>query len=126
MPDVTLDLGALDLKVMFRRAAVVTDSLNEAVQDGWQVLAEVMASRVSVRDGERNDGRQVQREVSDRFRTHWGAALAALDLTEQLVVVEDGIETAYDLVGRKMLGRRQGFEWSANARPQMAAAGEGA
>lgn len=112
-------IGDLDLKVTFRRPALSENELGELVADGWEVIARVMAQRTPVRDTERNDGRQVQREISDRFVTHWSSKLAALDLTEQLVVVQDGITTVFDLVGRKPLGRREWLEWSANARPQM-------
>ncbi len=110
-----MDLGSLDKIVTFRRKAFKVNARNERIPDGFETLATVCARREPVRDGERNAGAQVQREVSDRFTTHWSGVLDALDLTEQLLC--EGV--VYDLVGRKPLGRRQGFEWSANALPPL-------
>lgn len=113
-----LDLGALDRSVTFRVAVTGRDALNETVASGFETIATVRATRTPVRDGERNAGMQVEREVSDRFVTHWSAALAALNLTQQLVC--EGV--TYNLVGRRELGRREGLEWSAVARPDLEAA----
>lgn len=108
-----IDLGRLDRRVSFERRSNEEDGLGEARPGGRAVVATVMAARAPVRDAERVAGAGVGREVTDRFTTHWSAGLAALDLTEQLVC-EDVV---YDLVGRKELGRREGLEWSAVARP---------
>lgn len=108
-----MDLGALDRKVAFQRQAFTTNARNEKVPSGWATIAEVMAGKAPVSDGEQNDGAQVKRLVTDRFKTHWSQTLEDLDLTETLLC--RGVR--YDLIGRKELGRREGFEWSATARP---------
>ena len=112
-----MDLGALDQTVRFERPLYARNGRNEKVAAGFELVCTVRARRTAVSDGERVAGAQVAREVSDRFVTHYSAALAALDLSAQLVC--EGM--TYSLVGRKELGRRAGFEWSAKARPQVGA-----
>lgn len=109
-----MNLGSLDRTVTFERATFTRNGRNEKIAAGWEPILTVRASRTPVSDGERNTGAQVERLVTDRFVTHWSAALAALDLTQQLTC--EGV--AYDLVGRKELGRRAGLEWSAKAKPR--------
>lgn len=111
-----MNLGSLDRTVTFQRATFTTNGRNEKIPAGWEPVATVRARRDPVSDGERNNGAQVERLVTDRFTTHYSRDLAALDLTQQLVC--DGV--AYDLVGRKELGRREGLEWSAKAKPGVA------
>lgn len=111
-----MDLGRLDRTVTFRRLVTAPDGLGEEVAIDVADIATVMAARSPVRDTERVAALGVGREVTDRFTTHWSSVLAGLDLTEQLVC--EGV--VYDLVGRKELGRREGLEWSATARPDLA------
>lgn len=111
-----MDLGALDRTVSFERELFTKNGRNERIAAGWAPIVTVRARRDPVSDGERNNGAQVERLVTDRFTTHYSRDLAALDLTQQLVC--DGV--AYDLVGRKELGRREGLEWSAKAKPGVA------
>lgn len=112
-----MDLGRLDRSVAFQRAAVARNALHEKVPGGWSTVATVMARRDPVRDAERVAGAGVQREVSDRFTTHWCATLAATRAGEQLLC--DGV--AYRIVGKKELGYREGLEFSAIATPDRAA-----
>lgn len=117
-----VDLGPLDRRVAFQRAVAVTDTLNEPVPASWSTLATVMATRTPTSDGERVAGAQVQRVVTDRFVTHWGAQLAAVTGADQLLIVQDGREVVFDIVGVKELGFREGLEFSAMARPDLEAA----
>lgn len=113
-----MNLGALDRTVSFQAAVSQVDDLNEETAAGWATVHTVRASRDPVRDAERVAGAQVQREVTDRFTTHWSGALAALALAEHQLLCEG---VAYTIVGRKELGRRKGLEWSCAARPDLAA-----
>lgn len=109
-----IDLGPLDRRAEFLRARTVRNARNEPVPDGWDPIARVMASRYSTSDGERNAGAQVQRVVTDRLVTHYGAALAGVTGADQVEV--DGV--TFDIVGKKELGRREGLEFSVKARPE--------
>lgn len=108
----TVALGQLDLKVRFQRRLETRNARNEVLPAGWSTLAEVMAHRQPVSDGERNAGAQVQRVVTDRFTTHWSSVLAALRGDDQAVA--DGV--TYEIVGVKEIGRRQRLEISVRAR----------
>lgn len=111
-----MDLGRLDRRVSFQRAAVTRDALNAPVAGGWTDLATVMARRDPVRDAERVAGAGVNREVTDRFTTHWAAALAGVKGGDQLV---DSTGATYRILGLKELGYREGLEFSAQARPDV-------
>lgn len=108
--------GTLDRRVIFQRAVTSRNALNETVAGGWDEVASVMAHRAPVRDAERVAGAGVNREVTDRFTTHWVQRLSILTAADQLVC--DGV--AYRIVGIKELGRREGLEFSALARPDLA------
>lgn len=110
------ELGELDRTATFSRPRYAVNGRNERTVAGYDPVATVRAKRRPVSDAERNAGAEVRREVTDRFVTHWSAQLAALELTGILRC--EGL--TYDLVGRKELGRRQGLEWSAQARPEVA------
>lgn len=107
-----LGLGHLDRKVRFQRRLDTRNARNEVLPAGWSTLAEVMAHRQPVSDGEQNAGAQVQRVVTDRFTTHWSAVLAGLRGDDQAVC--EGL--TYDIVGVKEIGRRERLEISARAR----------
>ena len=111
--------GDLDRTLVFKAPGDGgSDALNEPVKGALATIATVRARRTAVSDAERVKAIGVQRDVSDRFVTHWSSTLADLDLT-QLAVCEG---VTYDLVGRKELGRREGLEWSMAARPDLQAA----
>lgn len=111
-----MDLGRLDRRVTFQRAVTSRNALNEKVAGGWDEVATVLALREPVRDAERVAGAGVGREVTDRFTTHWSQPLSVLQAGDQLVC--DAV--AYRIVGIKELGRREGLEFSALARPDLA------
>lgn len=113
----TVSLGQLDRLVRFQRRLEKRNARNEVLPAGWSTLAEVMAHRQPVSDGERNAGAQVQRVVTDRLTTHWSSVLAGLRGDDQAVC--DGI--TYDIVGVKEIGRRQRLEISVQARMDVAA-----
>ena len=111
-------LGSLNRRVTFQRAADLRDALNAPTTEGWTTLATVMARRDPVRDAERVAGAGVNREVTDRFTTHWSQALEGVRAGDQLL---DSTGAAYRIVGRKELGYREGLEFSAAARPDLEA-----
>lgn len=110
-----LAAGSLDRHVRFQRAVTARNGLNEPV-GGWAEVASVMAHREPVRDAERVAGAGVNREVTDRFTTHWSPRLSVLTSADQLEC--EGV--TYRIVGVKELGRREGLEFSALARPDLA------
>jgi hypothetical protein len=109
-----MEIGDLDRSLEFQTPVFTTNDRNEQVHSGWERLVVVAGQKTAISDGERARAAQVQRIVSDRFVTHWSAQLAALDLTQQLVV--DGA-AAYSLEDRKELGFREWLEWTVAARP---------
>lgn len=112
-----LDLGRLDRRVTFQAPAETgRDDRNEPIVE-WFDVCTVLARRDHVRDVERNQGAGVNREVSHRFVTHWTSMLEGLTGVEQMV--DAGV--IYAIVDRKVLGRGEGIEWSAIARPDLTA-----
>lgn len=110
-----MNAGDLDLVLAFQRAVTSENDLGEETAAGWTPIATVLAHRAPVSDGERNTGAQVARVVTDRFTTHWSETLMGVTGADQAVC--EGV--AYDVVGKKPIGRRQWIEWSLAAQPDV-------
>jgi head-tail adaptor len=109
--------GSKDTLVAFQRATVVRDPINEEVEGPWDDVARVLAQIDPIKDGERVQAAQAQREVTDRMVTHWSAALWGLKAGDQAVAVNEAL--TYRIVGKKALGRRSEIEFTVCARPDL-------
>lgn len=110
----------LDLLVEFQEPTFAVNGRNEQIPLGWDRIVRVAGRREPISDSQRAAAAQVERIVTDRFVTHHSAQLAAMDLTQQLLV--DGV--AYAIVDRKSVrapgeGRRpmRWLEWTCAAKP---------
>lgn len=103
--------GDLDRRVQFRRATLVDDGFTRAEQ--WADHgAPVWASRRDVSDRERMAAMEVAAMITTRFQVRFSTFTAGITPKDRLTC--EGVE--YDITGIKEIGRRQGFEITANAR----------
>jgi SPP1 family predicted phage head-tail adaptor len=105
-----MQAGKLDRRVTFRRATVTQNALNEDVS-AWADLATVSASKEDISDAERMRAAQTGASVTTRFQVRYSSVTASLTPRDQLVC--EG--RLYDIAAKKELGRRDGFEITANA-----------
>ena len=106
-----MEAGKLDRRIRLERIVATRDELNSPVEQ-WLELATVWASKLDVRDSERFASAGVGAEIGTRFQIRHSKAVADLNPKDRLVF--DG--RAYDIVGVKEIGRREGLEISALAR----------
>lgn len=109
-----LAAGRLDRRVRLMQARTVKNALNEDVVS-WVTLATVYGSKTDVSDGERVRAAEVAAVITTRFVVRY--SMTTRQLTPRDRVVLDGL--VYDIVGIKEVGRREGLEITANARPDV-------
>lgn len=101
----------LDRRVQFRRAGLVDDGYTSV--EAWANHgAPVSASKKDVSDRERMAAMEVSATITTRFQVRYSAFTAGITPKDRLVC--EGRE--YDITGIKEVGRRVGFEMTANAR----------
>lgn len=107
--------GDLDrlITLQHRGEQTGTDAFNAPLY-GAPVSLTVYAAFMPVSDRERMASAEVQAEITARFRTHWTPSLATLSPTWWLTF--EG--RAYDILGVKEIGRREGLEITACARAE--------
>lgn len=103
--------GKLDRRIVIQRATLVRNAFGEQIET-WGTLKEVWAGVRPVSDGERMRAREVAAEITTRFVVRYSAQLS--DLSPKDRVLYQG--RVFDIIGLKELGRREGWEISANAR----------
>lgn len=101
--------GALDRRVTFQRATVVTNEFNEG-EPSWVNVATVWASKSDISDGERIRAAQTGASVTTRFQVRWNALTATVTPKDRLQC--EG--RTYGIVAVKELGRREGLEITAS------------
>ncbi len=95
--------GALDRRVVIRRAAAVRDQYGQQIKT-WSDAATVWAAIEWIKDGERWRAGERGVDVAARLTLRWKAGVVA----SQDRVVIDGDE--YEVVGLKEIGRRRALE----------------
>jgi len=103
--------GELDRRVSLRRYTVKKDAFNADVPS-WPEFACVRAAKTDVSDGERLRAAEQGASVTTRFKIRWSRLAATLTARDRLEC--EG--RAYDVVGVKEIGRREGLEITANRR----------
>ena len=103
--------GALDRRVQFRRNTPTDDGFAD-VEVWADHGAPVWASKREVSDRERMAALEVSATISARFQVCYSSFTAGITPKDRLIC--EGRE--YDIAGIKELGRRDGFEITANAR----------
>ena len=108
-----LRAGDLDRRITIERYTETRDPFNNPVKI-WQELAIVWAAKTDVSDSERLAAQEVGAEISTRFRIRWSLQVRDIDPKDR-VRFEGRL---YDIVGVKEIGRREGLEITAVARPE--------
>jgi len=103
--------AVLDRRVQFVRLALVDDGLSSS--ETWADHGQpVWASRKDISDGERYRAGEVAAHITTRFQVRYSIFTDGITPKDRLVC--DGVE--FDIVGKKEVGRRIGFEITAAAR----------
>ncbi len=108
-----LRAGDLDRRITIEHYAETRDPFNNPVKT-WHALATVWTAKMDVSDSERLAAQEVGAEITTRFRIRWSPQVSNIDPQDR-VRFEGRI---YDIVGVKEIGRRDGLEISAVARPE--------
>lgn len=103
--------GPLDRRVQFLRLTLVDDGLSSA--ETWaEHGSPVWASKKDVSDGERWRAGEVFANITTRFQVRYSAFSEGITPKDRIVC--ETVE--YDIVGKKEIGRREGYEITAAAR----------
>lgn len=108
-----LAAGRLDRSLILRKRTVANNALGEPVET-FTDLATAKASKTDITDAERVRAQQVGAEVTTRFRIRWSVNWSDLSAKDRCSY--DGRE--YEIVAVKEIGRRNGLEITACARPE--------
>lgn len=108
-----MDSGALDRSLILRKRAVANNALGEPVET-FTDLATVRASKTDIGDAEKVRAQQVGAEVTTRFQIRWSVNWSDLNAKDRVSC--DLRE--YEVVAVKEIGRREGLEITACARPE--------
>lgn len=99
----------LDRRVQFLRASEINDGFQTRLGPHVNYGSPVWASKAPVSDGERFRAGAVAQDMTDRFVVRYSALTASLTLADEMIC--EGI--TYGIIGKKELGRREGFEITA-------------
>lgn len=107
-----MEAGKLDRRVQFRRSLAQDDGFTQG--EVWTNLgAPVWASKRDVSDRERMAALEVSAVITTRFQVRHSSFTAGITPKDRLIC--EGLE--YDITGIKEIGRRDGLEITARARP---------
>lgn len=101
--------GPLDRRIVIQEAVTVQDSLGQPIET-WSTFAERWASRMDVTGRERFASQQEIASETTVFRIRWLEGV-----TRQMRITSEG--KTYDIESIAELGRREGLDISATARP---------
>lgn len=101
--------GRMDRRVQFLRAGIIDDGLQERLGPHVPYGSPVWASKTPISDGERVRADTVAQDRTDRFVVRYSALSASITGKDRLTC--EGV--TYGLVGKKEIGRREGFEITA-------------
>lgn len=106
-----MQAGKLDRRVQFRRFTPTEDGFT-TVEVWANHGVPVWASKREASDRERMAAMEVSATITARFQVRYSAFTAGITPKDRLIC--EGRE--FNIVGIKELGRREGFEITANAR----------
>lgn len=99
----------LDRRVVFLRAGEADDGYQTRPGPHVPYGRPVWASKTPVSDGERFRAGEVAQDMTDRFVVRYSALTASITGADRLIC--EGV--TYGILGRKEIGRREGFEITA-------------
>lgn len=103
--------GSLDRRIQFQRLTLTDDGF--ASSETWADHGQpIWASRKDVSDGERYRAGEVAAQITTRFQVRHSIFTQAITPKDRLIC--EGVE--FDIVGKKEIGRRVGYEITAAAR----------
>jgi hypothetical protein len=112
--------GTLDRTIYLLRQGAAVDDGFTTRPGPWAVLAKAPASYEPVSDAEKVRAQQVGTTYAARFQVRWSPVTASLGPEDQILF--DG--RRHDIVGKKEVGRRVGFEITATAESRQLTADE--
>ncbi len=112
--------GARDRVITFQRRVTTRDAANALVET-WPFYATARAAMTPLSDAERVRAQEVAASMTTRWVTNWTPTLALVDQRDRIEFTDSGGTTrTHDIVAVKEIGRRQGLEFTTNARAETA------